>query len=453
MNNDIRRSDRLGNEPVVPLLIRLSLPSILAMAVQAMYNVVDSIYIGRTGTDALSALSLTFPIQMILIGVAVGTGVGTSSLISRLLGAGDNRRASNAAGNVLLIALVYGVAGLAVGMLFSRQLLSLFTDDANLANLGSRYIRIILAGSLALFTPMISNNILRGQGNTLIPMITMLIGSLLNIVLDPLFIYGIWIFPEWGIAGAAFATVLSRLISGAFILRMLFSSRNELVINSASFKPNLKLIGRIYRVGFPAMTMQLLASFMLAGMNKILASYSATAIAAAGIYFRLQSFIFMPVFGLNQGYMPIMGYNYGNRNYKRMKTALKSALVTAFTFSMLGLVLFQSIPGFLIRMFNSDPELLDIGTTALKTISLSFPLAGPGILAATTFQALGKGFPGLVLAFLRMVVILIPLMYIFGLYYGLDTLWYAFPISELISTSVAGIWLMTTLHRMNLFAK
>lgn len=444
-----KKSERLGTEPIVPLLFRLSLPGIAAMAIQALYNVVDSIYIGHVSTDALSALTLSFPIQMILIGIAVGTGVGTNSLISRLLGRNKPEEASNVAEHVLLIAVIYGIIGVFAGIFLAKDLIGLFNDDPVLINMGSEYIRIILTGSFFLFVPMISNNILRGQGNTIIPMYTMLIGAILNIILDPFFIYGIWIFPEWGVAGAAFATVLSRVISGIFIVYILFSDVNELKINLAGFKFNFTIITRLYKVGFPAMLMQLLGSFTLAGMNKILASYSNTAIAAAGIYFRLQSFIFMPIFGLNQGYMPIMGYNYGNNNPERIKLALKSAMCIAFIFTLTGLILFQSFPGFFIKMFNpEDAELIRIGTHALKIISFSFPFAGIGILSATTFQAFGKGFPGLVIAFLRMLVILLPLMYILGMHYGLNYLWYSFPITEITGTTVASLWLLSVLKKI-----
>ena len=442
-------SKKLGTEAIIPLLMRLSIPSIIAMAIQALYNVVDSIYVGRISTEALSALSLAFPIQIVLIGIGVGTGVGASSLISRRLGENNEQAAVNAAEHSIMLSVFYGILVAVLGYLFSDQILKLFTSEADLIRMGSEYIKIILIGSIAMFFPMISNNILRGEGNTFTPMVAMLIGSILNIILDPFLIFGLWIFPEMGVAGAAVATVAARIISGGFLIYiLLFSKKNELQISLKDFSFDFQIIRDIYAVGFPAMVMQFLASFMLGGMNKILAGFGSTAIAAAGIYFRLQSFIFMPVFGLNQGYMPIMGYNYGHNNPERMKKTFKSALLVAVIFTTTGFVIFQTVPELLIKMFNSDPELLRIGTDALKKISTAFPVIGPAIIISTTFQALGNGFPSLVFSFLRQIVVLLPVMYLLGNYFGLEYLWFAFPISEAASILPAAVWLRVKLKRI-----
>lgn len=443
-----KKSERMGTEPILPLLFKLSVPSIIAMAIQALYNVVDSIYVGRLSTDGLSALSLSFPIQIIIIGIAVGTGVGTSSLISRLLGKGNKKRASNAAEHVILITLTYGILSAIVGFLFADKLIQFFTNDPTLIALSTEYISVILIGGIALFFPMISNNILRGEGNTITPMITMVLGAVINIIIDPFFIFGISFFPKLGVQGAAVATVLARTISGVFLVFMLFSDKNELKLNFSDFDFDFSIIKSIYQVGFPAMVMQFMASFMLGGMNRILGSFSNTAIAAGGIYFRLQSFVFMPVFGLNQGYMPLIGYNYGHQNPERMKKAIKYTFFVAFAFTTTGFIIFQTIPVQLIRLFNSDPELLRIGTTALKTISLAFPIIGPAIIISTTFQAIGKGLPSLIQSFTRQIVVLLPLMYILGNKFGLSTLWYAFPISELVNIIIAVIWLYFTLKEV-----
>lgn len=442
------KSDRLGTEPILPLLFRLSIPSIIAMFIQALYNVVDSIYIGHLSKEALSALSLAYPIQLILIAIGVGTGIGTSSFISRQLGQGNKKRASNAAEHIILITFLYGLIVSTGGYFFSDQIIAFFTDDPLLISMGAEYIRIILIGSLAIFLPMIANNILRGEGNTFLPMVTMLIGSVLNIILDPFFIFGIGFFPRWGITGAAFATVLSRIISGTFSIYILFSDKNELKLDIKNFQYDFTILRSIYKVGLPAMFIQLLASFMIAGMNKILVSYSSTAVAAAGIYFRLQSFVFMPVFGLNHGYMPIVGYNYGHNNPERMKKTILSGFLVALGFTSVGFILFQLFPVQLVRLFNNDPELIRVGTTALRRISLAFPIIGPAIVASTTFQALGKGFPSLALSFLRQIIILLPLLYFLARNFGLDISWYAFPISELLNAVVAALWLNYTLKQI-----
>lgn len=432
MSNNTNEN-RLGVEPILPLLIKLSIPSIISMTIQALYNIVDSIYVGRLSTDALSSLSLAFPLQMILISISVGTGVGASSLISRLLGQGKKEKASNVAEHVLLLSLVYGLIIGLIGLFFSRNLISIFTDNETLIQLGTEYIRIIFIGSVFLYVPMLANNILRGEGNTFIPMISMLIGSIINIVLDPFLIFGIGFFPKLGVAGAAYATVFSRMISGIYIVYMVFNNDKDIKINLKNFKFDFSIIKDVYGVGLPAMIMQFLASFMIGGLNMIVGSYNDYALAVVGLYFRLQSFVFMPVFGLNQGYMPIIGYNYGHNNPKRMKETMKYGLIIGFSITTLGFILFQSIPESLIRLFNDDPELISIGIDALKTISLAFPIIGIAIVGSTTFQAVGKGFTSMIISFLRQIIVLLPVAYILGKIGGLNLIWYAFPISESIS--------------------
>lgn len=431
--NKQTKENRLGVEPILPLLIKLSIPSILSMTIQALYNVVDSIYVGRLSTDALSALSLTFPLEMILISIAVGTGVGASSLISRRLGQGENRKASSAAEHTLLLSLVYGLIIGIVGFFFSEDLIAIFTDNQTLIQLGAEYLKITFVGSVFLFVPSLSNNILRGEGNTFIPMISMLIGSIINIILDPFLIFGIGPFPMLGVAGAAYATVFSRMVSGIFIVYMVLNNDKDLKIDLKQFKISFPILKDIYSVGLPAMIMQLLGSIMVGGLNIIVGSHNDYAIAVVGIYFKLQSFVFMPVFGLNQGYMPIIGYNYGHNNPKRMKETIKYGLVTAFVITTLGFVLFQTMPELFIKLFNDDPELISIGVTALKTISLAFPVIGIAIVASTTFQAVGKGVISMIVSFLRQIIVLLPVAYLLGKFGDLKHIWYAFPISETVS--------------------
>lgn len=425
--------NRLGVESILPLLIKLSIPSMISMSIQALYNVVDSIYVGKLSTAALSSLSLTFPLEMILISIAVGTGVGASSLISRLLGRGEKEKASNAAEHVLLLSIIYGIIIGLVGFFFSENLISIFTNNETFIKFGTEYVRIIFIGSIFLFVPMLANNILRGEGNTFVPMISMLIGSIINIILDPFLIFGIGFFPKLGVAGAAYATVFSRMVSGIYIVYKVFNNDKDIQINFKKFKLNIPIIKEIYSVGLPAMIMQLLGSVMIGGLNIIVGSHNDNAVAIVGIYFKLQSFVFMPVFGLNQGYMPIIGYNYGHNNSNRMKETIKYGLLTGFTITTLGFILFQIIPGQLVKLFNQDPVLVSMGIDALKTISLSFPIVGIAIVGSTTFQAVGKGFTSMAISFLRQIIILLPVAYILGKYGQLSHVWYAFPIAEGIS--------------------
>ncbi|MBM7624554.1 MATE family efflux transporter [Sporohalobacter salinus] len=442
-----QQSDRLGIEAIMPLLIKLSTPAIIGMIVQALYNIVDSIYVGRLSTEALSALSLAFPIQLILVALGVGTGVGTSSLISRLLGKGEEERANNVAEHVVLISIGYGLIIGIIGFFWADNLIHLFTNNTLLIDLGHKYMKIIMAGSLAIFIPMIFNSILRGEGNTFLPMLTMVIGAGLNIFLDPFLIFGLGFFPKLGVAGAAYATVFSRLVSGIFITLVLFSDKNQVQLKLSKFKFDFQIIKEIYQVGFPAMVMRLLASIMLLGMNKIVSNYSTTAIAVVGIFFRLQSFILLPVFGFNQGFLPIVGYNYGHNNPQRMKKTIIYGTSSAFCFTLIGFSIFQLFPANLIKFFNQDPELIRIGTSALRKISFAYLLAGINIVGSATFQAIGKGFPSLLVSFLRQIILILPLMYLLGDLYGLNAVWFAVPIAEVISFILLAVWLMSTLKK------
>lgn len=428
--DDVVSENRLGVEPILPLLIKLSIPSIISMGIQALYNVVDSVYVGQFSKVGLSALSLAFPLQIVLISIAVGTGVGASSLISRRLGQGQTRKASSAAEHALLLAGFYGLIIALIGAFFSRHLIGLFTSDPVLIDLASEYIRIIAIGSVFLYVPMLGNNILRGEGNTFVPMISMLIGSIINIILDPFLIFGIGFFPELGVAGAAYATVFGRFVSGIYIVYKLLTNKGDLQLDFKTFKFDFSIIKGIFKVGLPAILMQSLASVMVGALNIIVGSQSDDVLAVVGIYFRLQNFVFMPVFGLNQGFMPIVGYNYGNKNIGRMKQAIKYGLIVGGTITTLGFILFQLIPTAFITMFNKDPNLVSIGVQALRIISFSFPMAGLLIVASTAFQAIGRGFISMALSFTRQIIFLIPLAYIFNQISGFRTAWYAFPIAE-----------------------
>ncbi len=441
-------SQRLGQDPVFPLLVRLAIPGIVAMSVQSLYEIVDSIFVGRLGSDALSALTLTIPVNIFLLSIAIGTGIGTSSLISRLLGRGDRESAVRVAEHVIVISLVYGLIMALVGIFATPYILRFFTSDYELIELGSQYIRIILIGSVAIFLPMIGNNVLRGQGNTVFPMVTTLAGCILNILFDPLFIFGLGFFPRLEVAGAAVATVLARFCSGLVILWFLFSKKNEIRPSFKDFRIDFTILRELYRVGLPAIVMQSLFSVMMGGLNLILGTFSNAAIAVGGIFFRLQSFVVFPIIGLNHGFMPIVGYNYGNKTPERVKRTLKIAFSLSFIYCTLGMLVFLFFPAQLILLFNDDPKLLDIGITALRNVSLAFPIIGPAIIAESTFQALGYGLPSLILSMLRQCVILVPLFFILGHFLGLDILWFAWPISEVVNIILAFIWLRAILRRV-----
>lgn len=441
------KSARMGEEGIVKLLFKLSAPAIVGMIIQALYNIVDSIYVGRLSTEALSALSISFPVQMFLIAVGVGTGVGTSSIISRLLGQGKRERANNVAEHVFFIAIAYGIIVGLVGIFFSENIIRIFTDDPILIDLGYQYINVILTGSMAIFIPATFNYILRGEGNTFIPMLTMIIGAVLNMIIDPFLIFGIGPFPQLGVAGAAYATVFSRTIGGIFIVFVLFSDKNELTLKLEDFKFDFQIIKDIYAVGIPAMANRLLFSVAMVFINLILGMFNSTAIAVMGLIFRMQSFFLMMVFGLTQGYLPLVGYNYGHNNPQRMKKTIIIGNAAALSFGILGFVVFQLFPENIIRLFNNDPKLLKIGVDALRRVSLSYFFMVLNITGVATFQAIGKGMPSFVITFLRQAILLVPGMYILGRFFGLEATWYSFPIAESISFIILSTWLTLAIKK------
>jgi putative MATE family efflux protein len=304
-----------------------------------------------------------------------------------------------------------------------------------------------MTGSMAVFAPATFNYILRGEGNTFLPMVTMFVGAITNIILDPLLIFGIWIFPEMGIQGAAAATIIARTLGGIFITFVLFSDKNEIKFNFKLFKFDFQILKDIYKVGIPAMVNRLMMSFAMIIINRILGMYNTTAIGVMGVVFRLQSFYLMAVFGLNQGYLPLLGYNYGYKKPDRMKRTVLLGWLTALTFGIIGFTVFQVFTEPLLRMFNSNPEFIEIGIPAFRKVSISYMFMALNVIGAGTFQALGRGSPSLVITFLRQALILLPSMYFLGQIGGLNSTWFAFPIAESIAFVVNIIWIIILLKK------
>ncbi|MEN1761220.1 MATE family efflux transporter [Anoxynatronum sibiricum] len=439
---------RLGSEPILPLLFKLSVPGMISMTIQALYNVVDSFFVARISEGALTALSIAFPVHIFLIAIATGTGVGTSSLISRLLGQQKHEDAILVAQHVLGASLVYGVLSAIAGLMLAGPLVRAFSNDPEVIRYGIQYTRIIMLGGVFLFTSIVANDILRGQGNTFLPMLSMMLGAITNIILDPLMIFGIGFFPRMEVTGAAVATVISKAVSCFFILLLLYRGQHQVKPKVGTFPVNFSILKSVYQVGLPSMFMQFLTSFMIGGLNMVVGTYTETAMAVTGVYFRLQSFVLMPVFGLTQGYIPIIGYNYGAGNAPRMKQALRYGLLTALVITSTGAFLFRFIPQQLIGLFQPGPEMLAIGSEALTTISLGLFIVGPAIIGATTFQAIGLGLPSLALSFLRQMVLLLPFAWILGRMWGLSAVWYAFPLSEFIALVIMVFWLGRRLQKV-----
>jgi len=449
-------SDRLGSESPGKLLMKLSLPAMFAMFVQSTYNVVDTVFVGRIGgggeqgVEAITALAAVFPIQLILIAISVGTGLGVSSLVSRLLGKGEKEKASIVVNNTIMISILFSAVTAVVGFFLASEIVGLFIEDSNIITMGSEYLRIIMIFSGTLFFFILGERILQAQGNTFVPMLVLASTAVLNIILDPIFIYGFWFIPPMEVKGAAIATVISRTVGAVVMLFILLSKKNELSIKIREFRPNWPLIGKIYAVGGPTMVIQLLGSITLGAVNVILGAISSYAVAVLGLFFKVQSFVMMPVFGLVQGFMPLIGYNYGARNHERVKKILKIALAWSFALSFIGFLIFELFPGTLISVFNSDETLISVGTTAFRWIALMYFLSGPVVIMASFFQAIGKGGKSLFLLVVQRVVVLLPAVYLFSIISeDIILIWRAYPISTVWGFFLGLVLILGELRKMN----
>ena len=432
------RSQMLGTMPMNKLVPKVSVPIMISMLVQALYNVVDSIFVAKYDPNALTAVSLAMPIQMLMIALSTGMGVGINSLISRKLGEKHPDEARQAAKNGLLVELCGFVLFLVIGLFFSRTFMGIFTPDENLRELGSVYLSIVCSISVGLFLSITLERMLQATGNTVCSMVTQLTGAVINIVLDPIMIFGLLGLPAMGIAGAAWATVIGQLSSATlgFILNQ--TKNKELRLQWDRFRPDGKMLKGILAVGFPSTIMQSISSFLNVLMNLLLIQYGNTAVSVLGVYFKLQSFVFMPVFGLGNGLVPIVGYNYGARLRQRVYDAVKVALTYAVVIMAVGTLLFMTIPETLMGMFEADgpSELTAIGAPALRTISTHFILAAIGITLSTVFQAVGKGSYSLLMSLCRQLIVLLPAAWLLSTLGGLSAIWWSFPIAELVSLTI-----------------
>lgn len=418
--------------PVPKLLITMSLPIVISMLVQALYNIIDSMFVAQLNEEALTAVSLAFPIQNLMIAVAAGTGVGINSLLSRNLGEKRFENANLAARNGLFLGFVSFIAfaiagGAGAGLFFRIQ-----TSDTLILTYGSQYMRIVTVLSVGLFMQFMTERLLQATGKTIYTMITQGLGAIINIILDPILIFGLFGFPRMEVVGAALATVIGQII--AFLLGVYFNVKKnkELNLNLKNFRPNGRVISEIYKVGIPSIIMQSIGSVMTFGMNKILLMFSSTAAAVFGVYFKLQSFIFMPIFGLNNGMIPIIAYNYGARHKKRIMQTIRLSISIAVVIMIIGLVIFQLGTEEMLMLFDASDHMLEIGIPALRIISLSFIFAGFCIIASSVFQALGNGVYSLVVSAARQLLVILPVAYAFATIFGLHMVWWAIPIAEVV---------------------
>ena len=431
----------MGVMPVNKLLITMALPMIISMLVQAMYNIVDSIFVSRICEDALTAVSLAFPMQNLMIAVASGTGVGMNALLSRSLGEKNQESANAAAKHGIFLALCSYLVFLLFGLIACGFFFRTQTDSTVIIRYGETYLSICCICSIGIFMQMNFERILQATGRTFYSMITQTVGAVINIILDPILIFGMFGMPEMGIAGAAVATVFGQIV--ASLLAIFFNIRfnTDVSLNFRGFRPQGRIILQIYSVGIPSILMMSISSVMVYGMNRILLAFTSTATAVFGVYFKLQSFIFMPIFGMNNGMVPIVAYNYGAAKPDRILKTIKLAMTYAEAFMLIGLAAFQLIPDVLLSMFNASTDMLAIGEPALRTISWSFLVAGICIICSSTFQALGNGMYSLLVSFARQLVVLLPAAFLLSLTGNVNAVWWSFPIAEVASLTCSLLFL------------
>lgn len=427
----------MGYMPVAKLVTTMSLPMIISMLVQALYNVVDSMFVSRVSENALTAVSLAFPAQNLMIAVATGTAVGVNALLSKSLGEKNQKRADSVAENGVFLALVGFVIFLLFGLFGTGAFLRSQTDIKEIVDYGTDYLTVCCCFSFGVFGQIMFERLMQATGRTFYTLITQGVGAVVNIILDPIFIFGYFGVPRMEAKGAAVATVIGQIV--AFILAVILNKFKNPDVNLKllKFRPDFKMIGRIYAIGVPSIIMVAIGSIMTYSLNRILISFTETAAAVFGVYFKLQSFVFMPVFGLNNGVIPIVAYNYGAKKRERVIKAIKVAIVFAVSFMMIGLAVMQLMPAQLLGIFNASKDMLEIGTTALRTISLSFIAAGFSVVMSSTFQAFGKGVYSMLISIARQIIVLIPAAYLLSRTGVLANIWWAFPIAEVMSVLVA----------------
>ena len=442
IQNEIPKENKMGVMPVGKLLFTMSLPIMISMLVQALYNVVDSMFVARVSENALTALSIAFPIQNLMISVSVGLGVGLNAVVSRALGAKDTKGVNRAATNGIMLMFICGLLFMLGGATLVRPYFEMQTDIEEIVTSGIDYTSIVMMGSMGVFMQILFERLLQSTGRTMLTMFSQGIGAIINIIFDPIFIFGYFGFPKMGVAGAAYATVLGQWIAALLGLILNIRMNPEVSINMKGFKPHGATIRLILSIGIPSVVMQSIGSVMTFLMNQILIAFSSTAVAVFGVYFKLQSFVFMPVFGLTNGTVPIVAYNFGARKGDRMKKTIQYSVYAAIVIMICGALIFQSIPDKLLMLFDASDEMLRVGVPALRIISLSFPLAGFGIGAGAVFQALGFSVYSMIISLIRQLVVLIPCAYLIGMLTGDVTgVWWAFVVAEVVSLTVSALYL------------
>lgn len=438
--------NKMGVMPVNQLIISMSLPIMASMLVQALYNIVDSIFVAKLNEHALTAVSMAFPIQNLMIAVGVGTAVGVNALLARSLGEKDYEKVNRIAENAVFLVGVSYLLFLVIGLFLVGPFYRSQTDIEEIVTYGKDYLAICCCCSFGVFTQVMFERLLQATGKTFYTMITQGIGAIVNIILDPIMIFGLLGFPKMGVAGAAAATVIGQIVAGILAVWLNHTKNYEVKINMKGFRPDLAVLGQIYKIGVPSIVMQAIGSVMTYGMNLILISFTSTATAVFGVYFKLQSFVFMPVFGLNNGVIPIVAYNYGAKKGDRVMKTIKLSVLYAVSIMVVGFLVLQVAPVPLLLLFEASETMLAIGVPALRIISLSFILAGFCIACGSVFQALGCSIYSMFVSVARQLVVLLPAAYLLSRLGNVDFVWWAFPIAELMSLAMT-IYFMVKVYR------
>lgn len=436
----MQKENKMGVMPIDRLLLSMSLPMMISMLVQALYNIVDSIFVSQINEYSLRAVSLAFPIQSLMIAVSVGTAVGINAFLSKTLGEKDFKKANIIAANGIFIEFISYIIFALVGLLVSRPFFASQTEILEVREYGVTYLTICCVAGVGIFMQTCFERLLQSTGKTFYTMITQGTGAVINLILDPILIFGYFGLPRMGVAGAAVATVIGQITAAIMAIIFNFKFNQELHINFKSFRPDGHLIVQIYKVGAPSIVVQAIGSVMTYGMNLILATFGA-AQTVFGIYFKLQSFIFMPVFGLNNGMVPIIAYNYGAGHRDRVMKTLNSAVKFGVGIMLVGLVIMELFPAQLIALFNATDELLVIGVPALRIICLSFAFAGFCIVVGSVFQALGNGIYSMIVSVARQLCVLLPVAYLLSLTGKVNLIWWSFPIAEIVSVALSAYFM------------
>ncbi len=438
---EAQTENKMGTMPINRLLVNISLPMVVSMLVQALYNIVDSIFVAQIDEYALTAVSLAFPLQNFMIAVAAGTGVGVNALLSKRLGEKRMKEVNLTAGNAVFLTFVNYALFVIIGVFFSELYFELQTDIPEIIQYGKTYLLICTAASFGMYGQFCFERLLQATGRTVCTMITQTTGAVINLIFDPILIFGMFGFPKMGIAGAAVATVFGQIVAMIFAFYYNQKKNTEIRLTISNIRPDKQTLKQIYEVAIPAILMQSIGSVMTFFMNKILLGFTSTAAAVFGVFFKLQSFIFMPVFGMNNGLIPIVAYNYGAGYKDRIMKVMKSSMIAAVVMMVAGLLTAELIPDKLLLLFNASDQMVEIGVPALRILSVCYLFAGISIVASGVFQGLGKSVYSLVLSIIRQLVILLPAAYLLSLTGILEAVWFSFPLAELAALFMTCIYL------------